>query len=102
PEPGALASGATRLPIAFEQVGQLLGGNAFSRVADREQDIVLALLRAQRDGARLRRELDGIAEQVRQHLEEAFTVSVQSDALDVFGERDVFGICEGANDDESV
>ncbi|MNX80462.1 hypothetical protein D3C86_1121240 [compost metagenome] len=75
PEPrSALLDPALELAEAREQLGLLLGGDALARVHHRAVQARLAGLRPDRDALALGGELDGVAQEVDEHLLDALRV----------------------------
>src|SRR5262249_22739633 len=66
----AVPSGARRVGLseAVEDIGQEIGADAFARVAHGDTNIRVRALQARFDAASLRSELDGVREQVPDHL----------------------------------
>jgi hypothetical protein len=70
PEAAAATIAFVLLPVAIEDVGQVIGGNAGTAVLDREVDLAGELLGHHRDRSAARGEFDRVADQVRKHPKE--------------------------------
>src|SRR5262247_3113691 len=92
----AVPSGARRVGLAeaFKDIGQEIRADAFARVAHGDANVRVNALQARFDAASLRGELDGVGEQVPDHLLQARWVA--GDLADFRGEisleRDPFGV----------
>src|SRR6266496_5134107 len=78
-EPGASRC-RPNLRKASENTVVLAGGNARPGVRDRDPEPV-ALLDLEADRAPLRRELDGISEEIREHLQDPIAIEARDDGL---------------------
>ena len=67
-EPGALAVRACRLPESIEDTRQILDRDAGARIGNPEDDLLIPHRRRDRDATAGVRELDRIADQVKQDL----------------------------------
>ena len=72
PKPDAARIAA---PVPVEEVGEVLGAIRGASVVDREPDAGLLLLGAHRDASAGRRELERVADQVAQKLEDALAIA---------------------------
>ena len=79
--------GGVDLLEAVEDGVQLVGRDAAAFVDDFEQDGVLRRVGVDADGGCLGRELDGVGEQVGQHLQDAVRIAVEEERLGCGGLR---------------
>jgi len=80
-EPHTSTVRLARLPEALEQMGEILGWNPGSGVGHLEDDFVILPPSAQRDASSFRRELDGIRQEIAEHLAHAFAVGAHVERL---------------------
>ena len=94
PQPAAGGVVFSLGPIAIEHMGQIVRRNALTGVAHRKYNLLAGAHGADADVALARSELDRIADQVRQHLEQALRVGLDLQArLDI--ERQVDALFRG-------
>ena len=74
-EPGALTPCLRGLPESVKDTGQVLWLDAIARIANPEDDLAISRCRAHRDATARLRELDGIADEILEHLEEPVTIT---------------------------
>jgi hypothetical protein len=67
-----------RLPVAVEDARQGVGGDADARVLDRDLDVVAEVVRVHADAAAGWRVLDGVADEVHEHLQEPLLVALHA------------------------
>ena len=69
PQPAELARHAGRtLFESLEQFGKCFGIQSDAGIGDAQSELIVFTARADRDGAAVRRKLDGVLEQIPQHL----------------------------------
>ena len=78
-KPRACAPRLARLPEPIEQVRQALRGNSRSRVGDAEHHLATGGARANIDAAAPRRELERVADEVGEDLEDTTAVGEDSE-----------------------
>jgi len=74
-EPGPLTVRAGRLPESVKDARQVLGRDARARIRDVEDDLAIPRGRTYRDTAASVRELDRVADQVLEHLEQPVPIT---------------------------
>src|SRR5512143_3097604 len=74
PQPGAQALRLPGLPEALEEVRQILGGNSAARVAHPEQHVAFSDGRPDDETAARAGELEGVADQVLEDLQEPVAI----------------------------
>src|SRR5262245_25930028 len=77
-EPGALAFMGARRPIAIEQVREVGGLDAGPCIGDEDANLARVRGLADRDRVAVATELQRVAEQVREHLEDAIAIARHS------------------------
>src|SRR5438874_6089990 len=78
PETGAAAVG---VPVAIEDVGQVLGADAGARIRDLEGHAVGFDCHDERDAPIFGREFQRVAEEIAEHLQQAVPIAAYDDAF---------------------